>query len=68
MLRGDYNAASGKQLSLTFTRCVDPEDTPADERKCQSKAKIDNWLRRKFIVVLENQMRFNKEIVEVNKV
>ena len=57
VLQGDYNSATGKTLQLSFKRC---ENDP----KCEDKDTIDEWLVRKFLVILENQHSFNKQTVE----
>ena len=57
---GDYNSAMGKQLVITFEVCRDPEGTPAADKKCRDEAFIMNWIRRKFLITLENQVEFNK--------
>ena len=58
-LRGDYNTAEGIILNLGFEVC-------RDKPICHSEAKIMNWLRRKFIVVLENTLQFDRENVSNN--
>ena len=56
---GDYNTAQGVILNLAFEVC---EDTPI----CHPREKIMNWLRRKFLVVLENTLNFDRENVKNN--
>ena len=56
-LMGDYNSATGRQLVITFEICRDKPGI------CKDEAKIMNWLRRKFLLVLENEEHFDKEVV-----
>ena len=58
-LMGDYNTAQGVILNLAFEVC---DGKPI----CHPRAKIMNWLRRKFMVVLENTMNFDRENVKNN--
>ena len=60
VVMGDYNAAAAKQLVIRFDRCRGDG--------CKSEEFIDSWLNRKFLLVLENQYEFNKELVEEEKV
>lgn len=53
---GDYNAAAANQFVIKFDMCVDEPDTPADQRKCKEPEDIKQWMRRKFLLVMENQM------------
>ena len=56
-LKGDYNTAEGIILNLSFEIC-------RDKPICHSPDKIMKWLRRKFIVVLENSLNFDRENVK----
>ena len=49
---GDYNSAKAQQISIKFNFCKDRDD-------CFSEAEIKEWLKRKFIVLLYNQRRFD---------
>ena len=57
-LQGDYDASRGKQLLVAFEICTDPEGTSDAEKKCFPEKEIYKWMRRKFILVLENQILF----------
>ena len=49
-IQGDYNSAKAKVLKLTFEKC----DNSVLENDCHSDEEINEWLRRKFIIVLLN--------------
>ena len=50
---GTYNSDSAQKLQIGVVRC-DPT-----VRQCKSEAEIDLWLKRKFIIVVTNNERFN---------
>lgn len=66
-LMGDYYTAKAKSLVLKFDMCVDEPTTPLDQRKCKDPEEIKHWMRRKFLLTLENQVTFNKDIIEYPK-
>ena len=47
-LRGDYNSDKTSMFKIALRRC-DPE-----KRQCKSDEEIEDWMKRKFIVVLKN--------------
>ena len=53
---GNYNSAKAYQLSVNFRMC---EGGPANG--CETEENIRTWLRRKYIVLLSNQRRFDTE-------
>ena len=55
-IQGDYNSPQARHLVLLFEKC-DPEKFT--EGKCKSDEAIIEWLRRKFVIIHSNQMRFN---------
>ena len=55
VIQGDFNAAAAKQLVIRFDICRG--------EGCKDEAVIKEWLNRKFLLVLENQFEFNKELV-----
>ena len=59
-LQGDYNSAYAKILKLTFEIC----DRSVEENDCAPEEEIRDWLKRKFLVVLMNQERFQQTIGE----
>lgn len=63
VLSGDYNSAAAMQLIIAFTMCRD-RTLENDGYVCQDEAVIKHWLARKFILVLENRVSFDKENVE----
>ena len=63
MLLGDYNSARANQLVITFEVCRDEPDTPVEKRKCRPEKEIYDWMSRKFIVILENQISFTPELI-----
>lgn len=61
VLAGDYNSVAAKQLVIAFSIC-------RGETYCRDEeTEIKPWLRRKFVLVLENQQSFNKDKVEDRK-
>ena len=61
VLSGDYNTIAAKQLVIAFSIC-------RGETYCRDEeTEIKPWLRRKFVMALENQFSFNKEKVETEK-
>lgn len=55
---GDYNSAKAQQISIKFEMCDNTKERFAGVA-CEEKAAIQEWLRRKFIVIIFNQIRFN---------
>ena len=64
---GDYNAAKGKMLVIKFDICRDAEGTRLGDRKCKEEKDIMQWLNRKFLVTMENEILFQKDKVEIIK-
>ena len=52
---GDYNSASTQQIAIKFKMCQDHD-------YCESEENIRKWLRRKFIVVVTNEVLWNQEV------
>ena len=53
VLKGTYDSSTASFLTLTLELC-DP-----DKRKtCKSREKIKEWLKGKFIILLENNWKF----------
>ena len=55
-LQGDYNSNKAQVLKLVFEKCNN--ETIEGNVTCASDEEITVWLRRKFIIVLQNQVRF----------
>ena len=51
---GDYNSAKAQQIIVRFKMCI-------GEDNCESEENIREWLKRKYIVILHNQIRFDSE-------
>ena len=66
VLRGDFNSARGNLLVITFEICRDEPDTPIEDRKCRPEEEIFEWMERKWIATLENQISFSRELIEDN--
>lgn len=66
-LQGDYNSARATQLVIRYEICVDEPSTPIIERKCKDYDDIKQWLNRKFLLTMENQITFQKDEVEDKK-
>ena len=67
-LQGDYNSEKASQLVIRFEVCIDAPNTPVLERKCKDLDEIHSWMNRKFILALENQVTFQKDKVEDEKI
>ena len=52
VLWGDYNSQKARRLEISFEICEGKD-------YCEDKKDILEWLRRKFIVILYNQKRFD---------
>ena len=52
MMWGDYNSSKAQLISVVFRMCE-------GEDYCESREAIQAWLKRKFIVLLYNQKRFD---------
>ena len=63
-LMGDYNSAAAKQLVVTFEMCRRGKTAGVN---CKSESVIKDWMARKFLLTLENQIEFNKDLVEKDK-
>ena len=50
---GDYNSAKAQQLAIRFKMCDSKE-----AGYCHSEEETREWLKRKFVVLLYNQIRF----------
>ena len=53
-IQGDYNSEKAKVLKLSFEKC----NNATSDVVCFSDEQITSWLRRKFIIVVQNQQRF----------
>ena len=58
---GDYNSYSVQHLSIQWVAC----DIEAEPDKCRSMQEIKEFMKRKFILTLENSSRF--QLNEYNK-
>ena len=55
---GDYNSVKAQQIAINFEMCDNTKERFAGVA-CETKEAIQEWLRRKFIVVVFNQIRFD---------
>ena len=55
-LYGNYNSGTAANLFIVFERCQ-PE---TGVRVCKSETVIDNWLKGKYFLLLDNEKRFIK--------
>lgn len=53
-LWGNEDTSSLNNIMITFVPC----SNRTNEVVCQSKEKIDKWMRRKFIMILVNENEF----------
>lgn len=58
---GDYNSDVTANLMAVFVKC-DPE-----KRKCKTRQEIDDWLKFKYLVVLQNESYVFEAIEDVDK-
>ena len=56
-IAGDFNSASGMSLVLTFSMC-------RGKPTCKPEHEINEWMKRKFLLVMENTVTFDRQIVE----
>ena len=56
ILKGDYNTAAASQLVIAFTICRNEPGVPIlpGDVICRDEAFIKKWMRRKWILILEN--------------
>ena len=52
---GDYNSPKARQFVLLFEKC----DNSTYEGVCKSEEQINSWVRRKFVLIAHNDMRFS---------
>ena len=50
-LQGHFNASKAANLMLVFEKC----DKSWSKEECQSDSKIEEWMKFKYIAVLQNQ-------------
>ena len=53
---GSYNTDKASNLMIVFEKCNKKKN-----KKCKSDKAIKNWLEFKYLVVLENEKRFNQD-------
>ena len=53
---GDWNTAEAQLVNIYYEKCNN--DTIVPKNTCHSDEEITQWLVRKFIIVLQNQERF----------
>ena len=53
-IMGDYNSYSVQHLAIQWVAC----DIEAEPDKCRSMPEIKEFMKRKFILTLENSSRF----------
>ena len=56
-VQGDYNSAYARSVILLFERCTN--STYTGEGACKSDEYITEWLKRKFVLVAQNNERFS---------
>ena len=61
-IRGSYNSDITKSLSIQFVACNETVNT------CKSYDEIKNFMKRKFILTLENHSRFNLDEYDESKI
>ena len=56
-LQGDYNSERARRIELYFEKCSNQNVLP--QGTCHSEQEITKYLQRKFIIVLQNEVKFN---------
>ena len=59
-IQGDYQSDRATQLMIHIVKCNN-ETRGEGEPPCKSDQEIEGWLRRKFLLTLTNQKRFEPE-------
>ena len=52
---GSYNTDKASNLMIVFERCIDKDN---EIKTCKEDKDIDDWLKYKYIVSLENEKTF----------
>ena len=52
---GDYNSQEAQQIAFRFQMCTGHD-------YCKNETEVREWLRRKFIVVFHNQIKFDSQV------
>ena len=61
-LQGDYNSDKASLFKIVMKTCSpDDEHIIALGKTCKSEDEIKEWMKRKYVVVLNNQQRFNAD-------
>ena len=55
-IKGDYNSEKAQRLQIVFERCNN--ETIVPKNSCHTDKNITAFLRRKFIFVVQNVIRF----------
>lgn len=53
-LQGNYDTVKAKTLAIVVHRC-----NPEERSTCKNETEIDEWLRGKYLVTIENNWKFN---------
>ena len=53
-IQGDYNSEKAQKLEIVFEKCNNSTVVPANT--CHSEQDIIQWLKRKFIIILQNEI------------
>ena len=59
MVRGDYNSNTAQLLIIALNRCH-PDNSP-EGVVCKSDQEIDDFIRGKYLVIFNNEIRFDSE-------
>ena len=60
-IQGTYNTDSGRLIEIELVKCADSSD-------CKSAEEIDEFFRKKHLVLLQNQMRLETKSFGENEV
>ena len=65
-LYGDYNSLEAQIINVYYERCNNQTIVPMNT--CHSNEEITNFLKRKFIIVLQNQERFQSHKYDESRI
>lgn len=61
-LFGSYNSESASNFMVVFERC------DRTKRVCKSDGEIKQWLQSKYLVIAQNEKRFNEDLFEDRRI
>ena len=65
-LHGDYNSEKALKVEVVFEKCNNQTIVPANT--CHSDEDLKQWMMRKFIIVVQNEIQFQIVDYSENKI